>query len=50
MTSNNKIALVTGANRGLGLAAAVRLTELGYFTIFAGRNTDALHLAMEYIK
>lgn len=42
-TKNKKlIALVTGANRGMGLATSEKLASLGYHVIMVGRNTTEL--------
>ncbi|TCF98176.1 hypothetical protein BZM26_27110 [Paraburkholderia strydomiana] len=38
---DTKIAIVTGANRGLGLAATKQLAELGYLTIMGVRDVEA---------
>lgn len=46
----NKIVLVTGANRGLGLEAARTFAEMGYFTILSGRNSDSLESVMMKLK
>jgi NAD(P)-dependent dehydrogenase (short-subunit alcohol dehydrogenase family) len=45
MTSHNKVALVTGASRGLGLALARELAERGWTLIIDGRGAAALEAA-----
>ncbi|TCP43090.1 SDR family NAD(P)-dependent oxidoreductase [Rhodovulum marinum] len=40
--TNQKIALVTGASRGFGAAAAEELARLGYHVVAVGRTTGAL--------
>ena len=42
MTEENRIAIVTGANRGLGLVIARVLAARGYTVIIGGRDPDAL--------
>ena len=37
---NGKVALVTGGNRGIGLAIAARLRAAGYRVITCGRSAD----------
>jgi NAD(P)-dependent dehydrogenase (short-subunit alcohol dehydrogenase family) len=37
----NKIALITGANKGIGLETARQLAQVGYHVIIAGRNLGA---------
>ena len=43
MTDTQKIALVTGASRGIGAATAVALVQAGYHLVITGRNEK--HLA-----
>lgn len=38
----NKIALVTGANRGMGFAVSEKMAALNYHVIMVGRNDSAL--------
>lgn len=41
--ANRKVALVTGADRGVGLAVSTSLLRAGYKVIVTGRCDDALH-------
>ncbi|GIW78396.1 MAG: 3-oxoacyl-ACP reductase [Gemmatales bacterium] len=43
MTSNNKIAMVTGAGSGIGRAVSIALLREGYCVVLAGRRAEALH-------
>ena len=45
MTDSNRIALVTGASRGLGLVIARVLAHRGYGLVIGGRDGDALAAA-----
>jgi gluconate 5-dehydrogenase len=47
---NGKVALVTGAGRGLGLEIAKLLAEVGACVIVNGRDPERLHQAVEVIK
>jgi NAD(P)-dependent dehydrogenase (short-subunit alcohol dehydrogenase family) len=47
MTTNNKIALVTGAGSGIGRAAALALQAAGYAVVLAGRHIDTLEQTRE---
>lgn len=40
MSNNNRIALITGANRGIGLAIARSLVTLGFQVLAAARHQD----------
>jgi meso-butanediol dehydrogenase / (S,S)-butanediol dehydrogenase / diacetyl reductase len=46
----DKVALVTGGGRGLGLAIAQRLVQQGAHVAIAGRNNDVLKLAAEQLS
>jgi len=46
MSSNGKIAIVTGAGSGIGKAVAVTLLKNGYSVALAGRRADALAQAI----
>jgi NAD(P)-dependent dehydrogenase (short-subunit alcohol dehydrogenase family) len=39
---NKKVAIITGASRGIGKAVAGYLSSLGYFVVLLARNTVAL--------
>jgi len=47
MSSNNKVAIVTGAGSGIGRAVAQALLKEGYRVVFAGRRQDALEQAVK---
>jgi NAD(P)-dependent dehydrogenase (short-subunit alcohol dehydrogenase family) len=47
MSSNGKVAIVTGAGSGIGMAVAVTLLKHGYSVALAGRREDALKQAVE---
>ena len=46
---NDKTALVTGGNSGLGLAAAQRLAAEGAHVFLTGRNQDTIDTAVASI-
>lgn len=50
MLLEKKIAIVTGANRGLGKAISKKLGEEGAHVIMVGRNEESLRLAVEDLK
>ena len=47
MSSNNKVAIDTGAGSGIGRAVAQALLKEGYRVVFAGRRQDALEQAVK---
>ncbi len=47
MTTQNKIALVTGAGAGIGRAVSLALLQNGYRVVLAGRNRDTLQETVE---
>jgi NAD(P)-dependent dehydrogenase (short-subunit alcohol dehydrogenase family) len=49
-TLNGKIALVTGASRGIGRAIVLRLAREGARTVLSARDRDALGRAVEEIR
>lgn len=46
----NKIAMVTGANRGMGLALSQKLAQEDYHVIMVGRNKDQLRKESERLN
>ena len=49
MKIRNSVALVTGANRGIGLATALRLRESGY-TVVAGSRSGAAPEGLDAVR
>lgn len=50
MSLQDKIAIITGGNRGIGRATAVRLAEAGATVIIAARNESANQQVVDYIE
>lgn len=50
MDSNNKIAIITGANKGIGKAISLGLAHLGYRTILIARNKNDLESVAQKIR
>jgi len=50
MLLQDKITVVTGANRGLGKAVALRFSEEGAKVMLVGRNVEALHEVRQLIE
>jgi NADP-dependent 3-hydroxy acid dehydrogenase YdfG len=49
MSLKNKVAVITGASRGIGKAIAVNLAKAGVHVILTARNQDELNEAVEFI-
>ena len=47
---NNRVALVTGASRGLGLAMAEALAEVGATVVLNGRDANTLKVAADKMR
>ena len=50
MSKSNKVALVTGASRGIGKAVSIGLAKMGYQVMLTGRNTDDLEIVAREIE
>ena len=46
----NKVAIITGASKGIGEAIAISLAELGATVIVSSRNQDARWRTKRYIE
>lgn len=47
---NNKIAVITGASKGVGRETALILAEAGYYVILLGRNLSELKKVLQLIR
>ena len=47
---NKRVALVTGASRGLGLAMAEALAEVGATVVLNGRDANTLKVAVDRMR
>ena len=50
MSKSQKVALVTGASRGIGKAISIGLAEMGYKVALTGRNKRDLESVAQEIK
>ncbi len=50
MIENRKLALVTGANKGIGLETARELAEMGYIVLLGSRDSGGGSAAIEKLK
>jgi 3-oxoacyl-[acyl-carrier protein] reductase len=51
MTNNEKVALVTGGTRGIGLGIALKLAEAGFTLVITGRRTaDQVQPVLQQLK
>jgi len=50
MITENKICFITGANSGIGKAAAIQLAQLGFFVLIGSRNKERGLSAVSEIK
>jgi len=47
MSSEGKVAIITGAGSGIGKSSALALLQAGYRVVLAGRRADALHSTID---
>lgn len=45
--ANKKTVVITGANRGIGLAAGQELIKVGHHVVFTGRSLEKLTAAVK---
>ncbi len=50
MANDTRVALVTGANRGIGLETSRQLAQAGVTVIMGGRTADAINAAAETLR
>ncbi len=50
ITSQQRVAMITGGNSGIGFATVTRLASLGYHVILAARNLEASKAAISRLR